>query len=105
VSSAPIADGIANAQVIGVTGVPDLEGAVATLQFSPQAVAGTLTPRGSGAPWTLTAELTVKCAVPKADLHASQPPAGGTDGTGALFADETFTAPECASLRALAGLP
>jgi hypothetical protein len=105
VSSAPIADGIANAQVIGVTGVSDLEGAVATLHFSPRAVAGTLTSRGADAPWTLTSELTVTCAVPKADLPASQEPAGGgTDAAGALFSDETFTAPECASLRALAGL-
>jgi hypothetical protein len=103
VSNGPLADGIANAQIVGVTGVPDVDGAMVVLHLSPRTVAGTLTPLGASAPWTLTGVLDVECAVPKADLPASQLPAGGTDGAGALVADATFTAPECAPLRALAG--
>ncbi len=105
VSSGPIGDGIANAQVVGVTGGSDLDGAIATVRFSPSAVTGTLALPGGGAPWTLSSDLTVECLVPKARLSVSQQPAGGgTEGTGALFSDETFAAPECASLRVLAGL-
>lgn len=103
VSNGPLADGIANAQIIGVTGVPDVDGATVVLHLSPRTVAGTLTPFGASVPWTLTGVLDVECAVLKADLPASQSPAGGTDGAGALVADGTFTAPECAPLRALAG--
>ena len=103
VSNGPIADGIANAQITGVTGVPDIDGATVVLHLSPRTVAGTITPLGASAPWTLTGMLDVECNVPKADLPASQLPAGGTDGAEALFSDATFTAPECAPLRALAG--
>jgi hypothetical protein len=102
VTNGPLGDGLANAQVSGVTEVPALEDAVVQLHFAPNTVSGTLTPVAS-APWTLTGELSVECSVPPATLPPSERPTGGIDGAGALSTDAAFTTPACAPLRALAG--
>jgi hypothetical protein len=104
VASEPLADDVANAQVLGVAGTPTLDGASVQLQFAPNAVSGTLTPLGGSAPWTLTGALSVECMVPTATLPPSEQPTGGIDGDGALSADDAFTTPDCAPLRTLAGL-
>ncbi len=102
VTSGPLAPGTANVQVFLSAGAPDLTGAIVQLHFSPRGISGELVPANSDAPWSFDGDLIVSCSVPRAELPATVS-AGGTSGPGVLIADATFTTPECAPLRRIAG--